>query len=198
MPITLDATVGGPNANSFIDVARAIALLEVRLFTDAFVLSSDVEKQKAALIHASSVLNRLPWMGIRTNGNQALNWPRAYCPDPDQDGVSVTTAGFITPLLQYIGIDSGIIPERIELATALLALGLIGSARDPFLPVETSNVKREKIGPLETEYVDQRELLRGLDLFPEVWAQIGPMVDTNGRWRVGGGAGAGRMAVVRG
>jgi hypothetical protein len=197
VPITLDATVGGPNANSFITVARAIALLEVRLFTSAFVLASDVEKQKASLIHASSILNRLPWMGIREDGAQALNWPRAYCPDPDQTGVGVSTAPFISPLLQYIAIASDIIPLRIELATALLALGLIGSATDPFLPVDTANIKSERVGPLATEYVDPKDLLRGFDLFPEVWALIEGMVDTSGRWRVGSGV-SGATSVRRG
>lgn len=197
MPVTVVAIVGAPDANSFLTVAAASALLGGRLFAGAFAAADQVT-QAQAVITATAYINRLPWKGIRTNGApmQALSWPRGYCPDPDQAGVSLTSAPYLNPLLQYIAFADNIIPGRIQLGTALLANFLLGCSTDPFLPSGSANVKREKLGAMETEYVEPIWLLRGFDLVPEVWAQIGPMVDTAGRSAQAMGSGSGR--VVRG
>lgn len=197
MTVLVVATVGAADANSYLTVADASALLSARLFTDAWTRANSLQHAQG-LITATAYINRLPWKGIRTKGapTQALSWPRGYCPDPDQAGVSLTSAPYLNPLLQYIAFADSIIPGRIQLGTALLANFLLGCATDPFLPSASANVKREKFGPMETEYIDPLLLLRGFDLVPEVWAQIGAMVDTAGRSAQAMGSGAGR--VVRG
>lgn len=71
---TLDSTVGGAAANSWVSVQEADTyLLEERLGAKAW---DEVEDKPAALIWATRILDRYTYSGERTSTDQALSWPR--------------------------------------------------------------------------------------------------------------------------
>lgn len=87
MAITVDATVGGENANSYIDVATADQIAEFRQLTFATWSALSADQKGAALISASQYFDSLRWKGVRTAELQALRWPRSGV--YDQDGYMI-------------------------------------------------------------------------------------------------------------
>lgn len=81
MAITLDATVGGANSNSYLTVAAMNALAETYPHMNAWLTEADINKAQL-LIHATRMLdlNFAPF-GIVTTETQALLWPRRHVVD---------------------------------------------------------------------------------------------------------------------
>lgn len=75
MTVTIDATVGGANSNSFITIGEATQFAYEDLDGIAW-LNATVDDQCRALIQATVQLNGLPWVGTRATTTQALSWPR--------------------------------------------------------------------------------------------------------------------------
>lgn len=85
MAVTINAEAGGANANSYLTLAEADALV------DAMISSSDVQKWKTsnddtrnrALTAAAQRLDRERFLGARVTNEQALQWPRTGVRKPD-------------------------------------------------------------------------------------------------------------------
>ena len=85
MAVTINAEIGGANANSYLTMAEANAL------ADAMILSSDVKKwttgnddtRNRALAAAAQRLDRERFLGARVTNDQALQWPRTGVRKPD-------------------------------------------------------------------------------------------------------------------
>lgn len=107
MAITVDATIGGANANAYIDVAAADQIAEYRQQTFAIWSALTADEKGAALIGATSLLDDLQWNGVRTAETQALRWPRAGVVDQDD----------------YV-LDDDIIPKAVQEAVTDLAYSL--------------------------------------------------------------------------
>lgn len=128
--MALDATVGGPTANSYLSLSDATALATDRL--DAAEWSSaTMETQAAALIMATSRLNLEAYTGSPVTYTQALAWPRYFTFDVDQ---------------RLIASDS--IPLFIKRATFEYALALL---KEPTLWADSGlqAFQNVKIGSLD-------------------------------------------------
>ena len=85
MAITLDATVGGANANTYISLADANSFIE------GLVLSDDTsawdgsinDNKNRALFTAAQRIDREKFLGARVADTQALEWPRSGVRKPD-------------------------------------------------------------------------------------------------------------------
>lgn len=88
MAITVDSTVGGANANSYIDVAAADQLMEYRQLNFAAWSALTADQKGAALISASQMFDSLKWKGVRTSETQALRWPRSGVYDQDEYAIA--------------------------------------------------------------------------------------------------------------
>ena len=85
MAVTIDATAGGANANSY------ITLTEANTFVEAMISSSDVSKwttgnddtRNRALTAAAERLDRERFLGARATNTQARQWPRTGVRKPD-------------------------------------------------------------------------------------------------------------------
>jgi hypothetical protein len=75
MTVTLVATVGASNANSYLSLAAADAIAATMLQTKGWNDATTDEKSKA-LIAATRYLDQLEWIGSKTDPTQALLWPR--------------------------------------------------------------------------------------------------------------------------
>jgi len=110
---TIDATVGGPSANSYITVADATTFLETQLHYTDWV-DADAATQINALIEATRQVDQLvDWNGEIASDTQALRHPRKSLVDVDGRTIAST-----------------VIAPPVKNATALLALYMIASNRN--------------------------------------------------------------------
>jgi hypothetical protein len=75
MPVTVVATVGASDANSYLSVAAADSIAGTMLSTLKWGTATTDEKGKA-LIAATRYLDQLDWVGSKASTTQALLWPR--------------------------------------------------------------------------------------------------------------------------
>lgn len=112
MALTLIATPGAVDANTYCTLAEADSYFEKRLHKTTWsdALSAD---KNIALAWATSVLdNEINWYGWSMSEVQALRWPRTGLASPDGWTISSTT-----------------IPQFLKNATAEFAMHLIDSDR---------------------------------------------------------------------
>ncbi|MFZ9959900.1 MAG: DnaT-like ssDNA-binding protein [Candidatus Limnocylindrus sp.] len=111
MTVTITATAGASNANSYLTVAQADTLADDYLGTLKWS-SATTDNKGRALIMATRYLDQLSWIGTRASTTQSLAWPRtdAECgewsflstviPDPIKQGCfDLAEALLTTPTL---------------------------------------------------------------------------------------------------
>jgi hypothetical protein len=143
MAIVVEDGSGLANAETYISVADATSYFTKRGKGDAW---DEVEDKEAALRLATEYMlavYRPLWAGARVTDTQALDWPRVDVPRLDSAG------GYRTYPSYYA---QNVVPEEVKRACAELALKTPNG--DLLIDQEARQVKREKVGPLETEYFD--------------------------------------------
>ena len=148
--IITETGAGLPDAESYASVAAADARC-ASLGSTAWAGLADADKE-IALRKAMNFMAtyRIRWAGRRVYQHQALDWPR----------YNVAVDGFIVP--------STIVPADVVNACIDLAMRA-GSGEDllPDLDTGSNAIKKDKTGPLETEYfqntTDARERFVAVD-----------------------------------
>ncbi|HEX8556672.1 MAG TPA: DnaT-like ssDNA-binding protein [Pyrinomonadaceae bacterium] len=110
--LTLDATAGGSQSNTFVTLAEAESYFASRLpfqKTNWTAAGEDDERKKAALISAVEALESLRYAGERTNTRQRLKFPRAGLWTLDLDEL-----------------DASEIPRQMKVAQCELAEYMLG------------------------------------------------------------------------
>lgn len=142
MPVSITATAGSANANSYMTVARGDAIAATMLGTLSWATATTDDKGRA-LITATRGLDLLTWAGTRSSDVQALGWPRS--------GVYLDGAE----------LDATTIPEALEFATFDLAEALLARPTllqsDPgassLIPgVQNRDLQRLRLDALEIEW----------------------------------------------
>jgi hypothetical protein len=124
MAVAIDATVGGANANSYLTLADAQAII------DGFVEDADVtawasattDQKNRALFTATQRLDRERYLGARATDTQALQWPRTGVRKPDTY-INTYAVGFPFRITTDYFTDTEI-PDQIKYAQAVLAVFL--------------------------------------------------------------------------
>jgi len=124
MAVTIDATAGGADANSYITLAEANA------FVEAMISSSDVSKwttgnddsRNRALTAAAQRLDRERFLGARATDTQALQWPRTGVRKPDTY-VNTYATGFPFRISDDYFTDTEI-PDQVKRAQIEMAVYL--------------------------------------------------------------------------
>lgn len=166
MAISIDATAGGSSANSFATLAEFTAYMEGRLNSSTFDDAS-ADSQNRALVEATRSLNYRPWKGRQATDSQALAWPRYNVIDPDSNS-----------LTEY---SSSVVPDRVKDATCELAFQYLKAGTTDVAALDdTLNIKRDKVGPLETEYFEPDERAKGLARYPSVTRYLKGLVAGGG------------------
>lgn len=171
MPVVLDATVGGANANSFTTVAKADAYHANQLYSDAWTVApvpTDAVKAQA-LITATrlivSAFNTVGWAGWSATTTQRLPVPRSGMQYPNGANIPNT-----------------IIPADLEDATAEMALKLIeaGMMPDGISDTESQSVglKRLKVGSIELEFDHASGGETSIEIPESVFAMISYMFES--------------------
>ena len=147
MSVTLDATVGGANANTYVTLADADT------FVNNLVLSDDVEawgstptlQKNRALFTATQRIDREKFLGARVADTQALEWPRSGVRKPDTY-TNLYGLSFPNRLVADYYLDTEI-PDRVKHAQIVLAVylnnnrnGLELSGLEDFAAVSVGNI----------------------------------------------------------
>ncbi len=114
MAITIDSNPLSASANSYADIAFALTYFESRLHSAEWA-STERETQKAALVHATRLLDRLvDWKGQINDIDQPLSWPRKYVKRRGR-----STTGFSQYPDVYFNLDSFFDPAAADFPTFL-------------------------------------------------------------------------------
>lgn len=124
-------------ATTYADVAAADAAAE---FQPAAVKAAwnalDDDEKLAGLTARTMDIDTLDWIGDRASDDQALEWPRT---DTDYS-VDAWPTRLVNAVIQQ------------TFADALSGTIGTGATANPVNPETTANIKREKVGPIETEW----------------------------------------------
>lgn len=182
MALVLDDTAGGTAANTYASLSTAETYFLARPFADVWNAATATDALKnQALVWATTILDREKWKGTKgsTPGNalvQAREWPRRWAPTLEYDADPQFVAEYFIDL-SVAFYSSLTIPTPIVNATCELALEMFrAGATDPLTRDFTRNVKREKVGALETEYIDPWYRVYNLGFFPSVIALVAPLL----------------------
>jgi len=148
MAVTIDATAGGANANSY------ITLTEADTFVEAMISSSDVSKwttgnddtRNRALAAAAERLDRERFLGARATDTQSRQWPRTGVRKPDTY-VNTYATGFPFRISEDYFTDTEI-PDQIKRAQIELAVYLKNNV-DGISLGGLEDFKSVKIGSLQ-------------------------------------------------
>tara|TARA_R100001086_G_scaffold211418_2_gene127388 strand:- start:2480 stop:3040 length:561 start_codon:yes stop_codon:yes gene_type:complete len=148
MAVTIDATAGGANANSYITLAEADT------FVEAMISSSDVSKwttgnddtRNRALTAAAERLDRERFLGARATDTQARQWPRTGVRKPDTY-VNTYATGFPFRISEDYFTDTEI-PNQVKRAQIELAVYLKNNV-DGISLGGLEDFKSVKIGSLQ-------------------------------------------------
>lgn len=128
--MSLDVTIAGENANSYVTLAESSVYFAARLNSEVFTAASSATQETAAQ-HATRTLDYwVDWIGYRATEEQALRFPRYDVMDPD---------GYV--------FDSDIIPDWLKDATNEMMIYLM--AEDRTTEPATKGFKELAVGSLK-------------------------------------------------
>ena len=171
MALTIVATVGASDANSFNTETEQIAYMATRLNPSGWTTFTGAvctESEKAAMIEATRELGAInAWLGYRVTTTQALAFPRDLVVNPDDP----------TPGTYYL---TTVIPQRVKDAACELAFQFLkAGTADVAAASETAGIIEETVGPLTTRWASPSEQTQGLMRYPRVWTLIAPLLSTS-------------------
>jgi hypothetical protein len=123
---------GKVDANSYASAADGDAYFDGHLYATAWAAASSGNKEKALVFATRLIDAEYQFNGWRAHDNQALQWPREQCPDPDK-GLST-----ISVLLPFLGdfVDANVVPKALVDATCEMARELLIADRTAAPPGE--------------------------------------------------------------
>jgi hypothetical protein len=149
MPLVLtkENGTGLANANAYASVADADAYHEGHLYATAWT-GATADRKAAALVFATRLIDtQYQFSGCRTNGTQALQWPRANCPDPDAGSVVALLAWWRDRVLPSDAVPAVLVQATCELARELLVADRTAApAGEGILTERTSQYNRDSVG----------------------------------------------------
>jgi hypothetical protein len=109
------------DANSYATAADGDAYHDGHLYASAWTGATTAKKEAALVMATRLIDSQFQFNGYRTGANQALQWPRERCPDPD---ACMVTVSVLVPLLGN-WVDSDAVPQAVLRATCELARELL-------------------------------------------------------------------------
>jgi hypothetical protein len=143
MSFVVEDGKGLENANAYISVVDCDTY-QAEFARTAWALLTNDNKQLYIKQATKYIDNKYNFKGQKISRAQALSWPRSDCYDKD---------GFL--------IDSDIVPKEIEKAVCEIAY--LYSQGTDFYSQERLT-KKEKVGSLEVEYIDQGDINNYLEI----------------------------------
>lgn len=142
--MSIDATVGGESANSYLDLASAMVYFTAQFGSQVWLSATDADRE-TALLQAATHLSRLLYIGRPNNPLQAMPFPRAYPHHCDPSDVYRTTVATV---------PKAILAAQAEEALALLTRHAQGPGDEERSDLQAQGVKEAGIGRLKEVYAD--------------------------------------------
>jgi hypothetical protein len=176
--ITIQATPGHAQANSYATEAEYLARAETRLNLPSSVnttgTGSLTDTEKKALIEAQRELTTMVWKGTRTTSTQALAWPRQDAPDPDAPGIY----GLTDPDDLYF--DDTEVPLRVRDAQLELAFEFLRAGTSDLAAADPNTGVAQKTVDILTTRWFEHQRPTGLGRFPRILVLITPLLEGTG------------------
>jgi hypothetical protein len=152
MALVVEDGTGKADAESYISVADATTYHAARGNASWAAQASDAVREQLLRKAADYMLQvyRLRWKGVRVTTAQALDWPRNGVQRVDYAYSSANGSQTIGGSYFY---PSNAVPVEVARACAELALIAI---TETLAPAVGRLTKREKLGPMEVEYMDHQ------------------------------------------
>ena len=150
MAITIHSTSGAANANSYLSLNDAQAVIDGLIEDDDVVAwgSSTTDQKNRALYTAAQRIDRERFLGSRTTDTQAMQWPRTGVRRPDTH-ISTYSIGFIYRNSEDFFAETEV-PIQVKNAQAVLAVylnnnkdGLGLSGLEDYKNIEVGTIKAE-------------------------------------------------------
>lgn len=162
MAVTIVATVGAADANSYVTLIEAEAYMESRRNASLWDAATTDSKNRA-LVEATRDLSTRTYDGDRVTTTQALAWPRQWAPDPD----SPTGDYFL----------STVVPQRVKDATCELAFQFVKAGTTDVAALDPNDGVIEKtVDVLKTRWAEPHTRAKGLARYPRVYELIRPLL----------------------
>jgi hypothetical protein len=168
MAITIVATPGAADANSYLTLAAAQAIIDGWVEDDDVTAwaSATTDQKNRALFTATQRLDRERFLGARATDTQALQWPRTGVRKPDTY-VNTYAVGFPFRITTDYYTDTEI-PDRIQYAQVVLAVYL-NNNRDGLGLSGVEDYKSVRIGSLAVETAGASSMATGADRVPPIF-----------------------------
>lgn len=112
---------GKVDANSYAAAADADGYFDGHLYATAWTAASTANKEKALVFATRLIDSQFQFNGWKSVDEQALQWPRDQCPDPDK-GLSIA---IVLRLRGANFVDFDIVPKAVVDATCEMARELL-------------------------------------------------------------------------
>lgn len=160
MPATIDATLAGATANSYVTLAAADTYFETVPDSSTWT-DKTTDAKNRALISATRWIDALSFYGNRCSTTQALRWPRT---DYTVDGVDFSCT---------------VIPDGIKVATYELARALANDTSAITGSTGTTGIYDQvELGDLKVKYKDSSTtsgvINNVFDVYPWLQSYLGP------------------------
>jgi hypothetical protein len=175
--ITLIATIGGSDSNSYQDADAVQAILDGVPNVSAWTaLESNDDARDVLCVFGTTMLEALAYRGQKVTSAQALAWPRFGVVDHDYgDPSDLDEPSSVGGQRVYLA--STAIPRRILRGHAMLVLELARASTSDVWGVDaTIDVKSKQIDIITTEFFEASKRRTGLRKYPSVWREILPLL----------------------
>jgi len=168
MAITIDATVGGASANSYLTLAAAQDLIDGMVENDDVTAwaSATTDQKNRALYSATQRLDRERFLGARATDTQALQWPRTGVRKPDTY-INTYAIGFPFKITTDYFTDTEV-PDQIKQAQVVLAVYL-NNNKDGMGLSGLEDYKSVTIGSLSVTSAGASSMATGADRVPPIF-----------------------------
>jgi hypothetical protein len=138
LSIVKEDGTGKADANSYASAADGDAYHEGHLYASAWTAATTANKEAALVMATRLIDSQYQFNGHRADSDQALQWPREGCHDPDADGWNGGT------------VAASVVPKGVVEATCELARELLVADRTAAPPGE--GLKYENTGTTQKGY----------------------------------------------
>jgi len=168
MAITIDATVGGASANSYLTLAAAQDLIDGMVENDDVTAwaSATTDQKNRALYTATQRIDRERFLGARVTDTQALQWPRTGVRKPDTY-INTYAIGFPFKITTDYYTDTEI-PDQIKQAQVVLAVYL-NNNKDGMGLSGLEDYQSVSIGSLSVTTAGANSMATGADRVPPIY-----------------------------
>jgi hypothetical protein len=122
---------GKGNANAYADVVDGDAYHDGHLYAAAWTGATNDDKEKALVFATRLIDSQFQFNGWKAHDEQALQWPRERCQDPDK-GLPIT----VLLLASGSYVESNVVPKNVVDATCEMARELLIADRTAAAPGE--------------------------------------------------------------